>query len=71
MRTMFKEIVKKQRHSVQYDDYDCETGQSHQQIAQNLAADRSTLGNTSIYKIDTKSTYSVGKSSTMKLAFGS
>ena len=32
--------------------------------------DRSTLGNTSIYKIDTKSTYSVGKSSTMKLAFG-
>ena len=26
MRTMFNEIVKKQRHSVQYDDYDFETG---------------------------------------------
>ena len=36
----------------------------------NMENDRSTLGNTSIYKIDTKSTYSVGKSSTMKLAFG-
>ena len=35
-----------------------------------MANDRSTLGNTSMYKIDTKSTYSVGKSSTMKLAFG-
>lgn len=68
---MFKEIVKKQRHSVQYDDYDFETGMSHAQIAQHLANEKSTFGNnTSIYKIDTKSTYSVGKNSSMKLSLG-
>ena len=69
---MFKEIVKKQRHSVQYEDYDFESGLSHQAIADNLAAERSQLanfGNTSQYKVDTKSTIS-GKGSTMKLAFG-
>ena len=72
MRSMFKEIVKKQRHSVQYDDFDYETGLSHASIANNLAYDKSVsggFGNTSIYKVDTKSTYS-GKGSTLKLAFG-
>lgn len=71
MRTMFKEIVKKQRHSVQYDDYDFESGMSHAQIAQIASNEKSTLGtNTSIYKIDTKSTFSIGKNSQMKLTLG-